>query len=221
VTDGVTSEHGVPDPAPEQEAPPGARGRPRNPRTHLAILRATSDLILDVGYDKLTMEGVAARAGVGKQTIYRWWPSKGALVSEAVLTGALPTSSVVLSDTGDLRVDLAAWLARQAMALGDPRSLWVVRAAAAAAADDERDAQQLYRRFTGPTHQALVTRMNAGIGTGEVRPDADVQAAADALLGALLYFALARHEPITVRRTRGLLDLVLSGIGTGQAFPRP
>jgi Tetracyclin repressor-like, C-terminal domain len=57
--------------------------------------------------------------------------------------------------------------------------------------------------------------MRAGVATGEVRPDADVQAAADALLGALLYFALARHEPITARRAHGLLDLVLSGIGTG------
>ena len=217
----MTSEPVVPDLTPEREAPPGARGRPRSPRTHLAILQATSDLILDVGYEKLTIEGVAARAGVGKQTIYRWWPSKAALVSEAVLTGALLTSSAVLTDTGDLRADLSAWLAQQATALGDPRALWVVRAAAAAAADDERDAEQLYRRFTGPTHQALVTRMSTGIDTVEVRPDADVQAAADALLGALLYFALARHEPITARRTHALLDLVLSGIGTGQASPRP
>ncbi len=61
-------------------------GRKRSVDKHKAILAAAADLVIDVGYDAATMEEVAARAGVGKQTIYRWWPSKGALYAEAYTT---------------------------------------------------------------------------------------------------------------------------------------
>ena len=64
-----------------------ARGRRRSERSHEAILAATQRLLLERGYRELTIEGIAARAGVGKQTIYRWWPSKAALVLEAYLAG--------------------------------------------------------------------------------------------------------------------------------------
>jgi AcrR family transcriptional regulator len=78
-------------------------GRYRNVRSHRAILTATNQLIAELGYGRLTIEGVAARAGVGKATVYRWWPSKGALVVDALSENrAAPPAH----DTGSLRTDL-------------------------------------------------------------------------------------------------------------------
>src|ERR671919_617983 len=88
-----------------------ARGRRRSERSHAAIVRATQDLLVERGYRELTIEGVAARAGVGKQTIYRWWPSRAALVLEAYLAGsdALPPPAPQASVEEDVRA-LLAWL---------------------------------------------------------------------------------------------------------------
>jgi len=71
-----------------QPRPEVERGRRRSQRSHDAIIRATQELLIEDGYQSLTIEGVAARAGVGKQTIYRWWPSRAALVLEAYLAGS-------------------------------------------------------------------------------------------------------------------------------------
>ncbi|MDT4946970.1 MAG: hypothetical protein QOH14_3703, partial [Pseudonocardiales bacterium] len=65
----------------------GANQRRRNARSHAAIVDATNQLLIEVGYGQLTIEGVAARAGVGKATVYRWWPSKAALAIEAMSRG--------------------------------------------------------------------------------------------------------------------------------------
>ena len=190
----------------------GRRGRPRDPRSHEAIVQATCELLGEVGYERMSIEAVASRAGVGKQTVYRWWPSKGVLVAEAVLTGHLRLRTAPLDDTGDLRSDLGVWLGELTAALSDDRTASLVRATAAAAADDEHAAAQLYERFTGPAHQAVVARLTAAVAVGHVRPDADLAAAADALTGALVYRVLTRQDAVTPQRSRGLLDVVLSGL---------
>jgi AcrR family transcriptional regulator len=75
--------------APERDTAASAASR-RSARAHQAILTATTEMLTEVGYGALTIEGIAARAGVGKTTVYRWWPTKGALVIEAIQV-ALPT----------------------------------------------------------------------------------------------------------------------------------
>ena len=95
--------------------------RRRRDSSHRAILAATRDLVREHGYAALTIEGVAARAGVGKQTIYRWWPSKGAVAIEAFLDEV--QTAIEFPDSGDLRRDLAALLASVAALLSDPA--WV------------------------------------------------------------------------------------------------
>lgn len=189
----------------------GRRGRPRSPEAHQAIVSATCDLLLEMGYEGLSIEGVAARAGVGKQTVYRWWPSKSALVTEAVLEGRLPISGEPPPDTGDLRTDLSTWLTRQFEALTDPYVLSLIRAVTAAAADNDTAGAALYERFTGPAHETLVSRLTAAGAAGQVRPGADLHAAADAIAGTLLYVALTRQDPAPERIT-GLLDMVMNGI---------
>src|SRR5687768_18186494 len=87
------------------------RGRRRSERSHHAILAATRELLLERGYAAVTIEGIAARAGVGKQTIYRWWPSKAALVLESYLAGqdAVPPPAEGKTAHDDIRA-LLGWL---------------------------------------------------------------------------------------------------------------
>src|SRR5918994_5782648 len=87
------------------------RGRRRSQRAHAAIVTATQELLVERGYGNLTIQGVAARAGVGKQTIYRWWPSRAALVLEAYLAGsdALPPPAEQANVREDVRA-LLGWL---------------------------------------------------------------------------------------------------------------
>ncbi len=176
-------------------------------------MQATSELLIEVGYEGMSIDGVAARAGVGKQTVYRWWPSKSALVTEAMLEGHLSVAPQHLPDTGELAVDLSSWLAQQAAALADPYVMSVVRATAAAAADNDEAGGRLYERITGPAHHALVARLRSGRSVGQVRPEADLDAAADALTGVQLYLALTRQNQISQSRLDGLLDLTMRGIG--------
>ena len=77
-------------------------GPVRSDVARAAILRATAELFEQKGYDNLTIEGIAARASVGKQTVYRWWPSKGALISECLFEGLIIPEAVTPPDTGDL-----------------------------------------------------------------------------------------------------------------------
>lgn len=88
------------------------RGRPRSAVAHQAVLAATARLVTcgELEYDDVTVEGIAAEAGVGKQTIYRWWPHKAAVVLEALLTGHLQLDFAQVPDTGDLRADLHTWV---------------------------------------------------------------------------------------------------------------
>lgn len=88
------------------------RGRPRSEEAHQAVLDAVARLLDDYGhsYEELTVERIAAEAGVGKQTIYRWWKNKAAVVLESLMTGRLKLSFERVPNTGDLRADLTAWL---------------------------------------------------------------------------------------------------------------
>jgi AcrR family transcriptional regulator len=194
------------------------RGRPRSEVVHHAILEATRDLLIENGYAGLSMDRVAARAGVGKQTVYRRWPSKAPLVTDAILDSARPTGVALPPDTGDVHRDLREWLHGQVDFLAVPRNASLVRALAAAAADDPDDAAALYRQLTGPGRDGLLTRLRAAVDAGQVRAESDLDAVADALTGAILFQVLAGDAAGTSRpRADGLLDVIMSGVSTRQA----
>ncbi|MFI7275709.1 TetR/AcrR family transcriptional regulator [Streptomyces sp. NPDC049879] len=193
------------------------RGRPRAAGTDLAILRAARELLVERGYARLSMEGVAARAGVGKPTVYRRWPSKGALVADAVRSVPVPQDAdpgAGPADTGDVEADLRGWLRAVAAVTTAPDHAALVLALTAAAAENPDDAASLYRRLSGPQHEALVARLRAGADAGQLRPDADLEAVADALTGALLYQLLTGNAAQAERRSSALLDTLLTGIRT-------
>lgn len=182
-------------------------GRPRSEATRHAILQATADLVTEVGYAGVTFHSIAARAGAGKQTIYRWWSSKSGVIADAVIAGYLRIPSVEIADTKSLAADLRAWLATTIDVMNDPAVTPMVRALAAAASDDGDQASALWAHLTGPLHEALILRIQRGQRAGQLSPDVDPRSVADALLGTALFRLLARQP--SPARLDGIVDVLL------------
>jgi AcrR family transcriptional regulator len=190
------------------------RGRPRSQATHNAILDAVREILITGGYAEVSMDRVAAQAGVGKQSLYRRWPSKAPLVAEAVMDAYGQGWSFDLPDTGDLEADLHTWLNRQAAYLSSERNVALSRALAVATADNPRDGEALYDQLSRPHHNALLDRLSKAAATRDIRQDADLNAVAEALIGATLYRILGRVRTIeeTVEHLDGLTDVLLRGL---------
>ena len=182
-------------------------GPVRSEAARVSILQATAALIAERGYDQLTMEGIAVRAGVGKQTIYRWWPSKGAVTAECLLEGMLLPGRLLLPNTGDVRRDLAAWLGAIFGFLSSEQGESILRSLIGAAAENA----DVGRRLRDALFRAdsLSERLESGIGTTpNLQPGAPVEELAEALIGAVLLRALSR-EPVAPGDAERLLDAVL------------
>lgn len=190
------------------------RGRPRSQATHAAILDAVREVLVSGGYAEVSMDRIAARAGVGKQSLYRRWPSKAPLVAEAVMDAYGQGWSFDLPDTGDLEADLHTWLRRQAAYLASEHNVALSRALVVATADDPSDGKALYDQLSRPHHDALLARLRNAAAAREVRHDADLNAAAEALIGATLYRIVSQVRTFeeTVEHLEGLIDVLLRGL---------
>jgi AcrR family transcriptional regulator len=194
------------------EAP--RRGRPRSQATHDAILDAVRDILVTGGYAEVSMDRVANIAGVGRQSLYRRWPSKAPLVAEAVLDAYGQQGPLQLPDTGDIEADLRTWLHGQAGYFGSERNVALSRALAVATADNPVDGEALYSQLAGPHHDALLRRLHAGAEAADIRADADLEAVAEALIGATLYriFLHVRTVEETTKHFDGLIDALIRGL---------
>jgi len=186
-------------------------GRPRDAQLHVAILAATRELLATGSYAELSMESVAARARVGKKTLYRRWSSKAPLVAEAVLQAYGGSGSFPVADTGDVREDLCSWLDEHAEFLAEPPNAALVRALIAAAAASPLDGAALYQQLSAPQHAGLLTRLRQAVDEGQIRTVTDLDAVADALIGTLLFHALTRVSTGAKAQFDGLLDALLDG----------
>ncbi len=189
-------------------------GRPRDSRLHHAILDATRELLTTGSYAELSMESVAARARVGKKTLYRRWSSKAPLVAEAVLEAYGGSGSFPVAETGDIRADLQAWLNEHADFLAEPPNAALVRALIAAAAARPADGEDLYQQLSAPQLAGLMTRLRRAVRDGELSADADLNAVADALIATMLFRALTHPSAGDSAKGRfdGLLDAILKGV---------
>lgn len=162
-------------------------GRPR-----AAILGAAWDLFEERGLAALTIEGVAARAGVGKTTIYRWWPNKAAILLDAMTERM--AGVIAFPDTGSTREDLR----RQMVALLGLFGTTAGRAylsLVAAGVDDPSVAAALRDRLIAARRAASIACLRRGVERGELRPDLDLGLVVDALYGAVYYNVLVAHAP--------------------------
>ena len=193
------------------------RGRRRSESSRLAILEATRDLLAELGYDRLSIQQIAEAAGVGKQTVYRWWPSKAAVVAECVLEGYVLPQGVELADTGDVRRDVRALFRALAEHYGRPPHASLMRALTAASAESEEVAAKLFERLADPFRAMLLERLTAAQCSGQVQPGAPLVPLAEALIGALLFRVLTR-ERVDPEQMARLADAVLGGVA--EAGPR-
>lgn len=171
------------------DKPPGA-GRPRDPRIDAAILRATADLLVEIGYANLTMAAVAERAGTTKTALYRRWSSKAELVHEAAFPAA-PTA--IETPPGDSIADIRAMVAAARDVFTSP----LVRAALPGLiADMDADADlnaRVMDRFT-ELFAAVRMRLADAVKRGEVHPDVDPDRLVEMIGGATLLRVLLRPD---------------------------
>jgi AcrR family transcriptional regulator len=176
-------------------------GRRRNDAAQDAILDAAFRLLSKPGTEGLTIDAIAAEAGVGRQTIYRWWPTKGAVIADALARHA--RAIVPDRDTGSFAGDLEAFLVDTFAGLEDERLAGRLRQIVAAAQQDEHVAQVL-ADFTAVRRAALRAILERGRQAGELAPDADVDMLVDMVYGVLYYRLLTGHAPLDEKAARSL-----------------
>ncbi|WP_054684489.1 TetR/AcrR family transcriptional regulator [Microbacterium sp. No. 7] len=198
------------------------RGRPRSEASRTAILTSTRDLLREVGYEGLTIGDVAQRAGVGKQTVYRWWGSKPVLVADCVIDGLVEIPFVIAVASGDLVADLTIWLDASYAAVSAPAIAPLLRALTMTAASDASAAARAEERFIAPLRASVAQTIAAAAARAEVRADADADAVADLLIGALVY-ALMTGDTRRRHHVPELIRTILYGVhaDTAPASPCP
>ena len=182
------------------------RGAVRSEEARLAVLDAAGRLFAEKGYDHLTIEGIAAEAGVSKQTIYRWWSSKSAVVADALIEDLLLPDHPVVPDTGDIRADLIAWMQSLIDLVAQPGNEGLVRSLVAAACENPDIGTRLNNAL-GIT-ATVSTRIEVAVAAGQLPADLPVMEFVRALVGGFVLYSLERADPapdVAERLVRALL----------------
>lgn len=174
-----------------------------------AILAATYEVLQEDGFRTLTIEGVAARAGVGKSTIYRWWPSKGALAVEAFLLHVTP--QIEYTDTGSARRDIGSQMRRLAQAFEGTTGR-IVREMWAMAQLDDETLKVFKEGFLEPRRVAARQMLFQGVEQGEFHSDFDPDTIIDALYGPMHHRLLLRRTVADEEFLRTVESAVLNSI---------
>ena len=193
------------------------RGRPRSEEAKRAILEAAQALLDEGGPGAVSMEAVAARAGVGKPTVYRWWPDRHAVVMAALMAKEEKKEERSAGGTAlaSLRAQLHAIARRFATSTGRHVTSMI------ASADPESELSRAFRN-----HFVLARRAEGKIwlerakADGELRPELDLDAALDLLYGPLFFRLLMGHAPLDEPFVDRVLDGALQGLGTTRRATR-
>ena len=185
------------------------RGRPRDPHVDRAILEAVVDLLSEGGYESLTMEAVACRAGVARASIYRRYAGRVELLEAACRRFAPAPPDT--PDTGNVRDDLIALMRSLTSTIGrtDAGRLFPAMLSASGSHPEVREA---LARFSASKRSPSVEIIRRGIDRGELRADTDPDLLADLLVGAIVYRLLVRGGRVGTRRAEELVDTVLAGV---------
>lgn len=184
-------------------------GRPRSEQAHAAILTATLSLLEQVGFVDLSIEAVAARAGVGKTTIYRWWPTKAVLVADAFMSSVIRETR--FPDTGSVREDLRAQMQRIAAVFRAPRGR-ILRSLIGGGQSDPELIEAFRNRWLLPRRAEAIGILQRAKDRGELSQDVDGNMLLDTLYGPLYFRLLAGHGPLSNSFIDGVCDTVMDGI---------
>jgi AcrR family transcriptional regulator len=186
-----------------------AKGRAphrRDENARLAVLHAADDLLVERGFGGVTIEGIAARAGVAKQTIYRWWPSKVDVLLDTLVDDA--SRQLVVPDTGSAIDDTRRYLRVLARFLTREPAGKVLLALLGEAQHDAEMAGVFHHRYLDPQREREREMLKRGIAAGQLPAALDVDAALDALSGPIVYRALT-GAPIPRTFVDGLVADIL------------
>ena len=191
-----------------ETAPPRVIGRPRDERADRAILTAALALMGEHGVGALRMDDVAARAGVGKATIYRRYRSKDELVTSAV---AAFVSEIAVPDTGSTRADLIGLMRSAVDAYSGTPEAGAMPSLIDAISRDPELAAAFRDGFLARRRAALRAVLERGVERGDLRPDLDFELALDVLGGPLFYRLLVTGGPIDEQLAAGVVELIMRG----------
>ncbi len=182
-------------------------GRPRSAETEQAILQVTRELLVEGGVQGLTVEKVAARAGVAKTTIYRRWRDKDALALAVVLD--MVEQVVKLPVLGDTRAELLAFVNAAVKVLGSTLMGRVMQGLVSDLATDPQLALAFRERVVSVRDAEVERLVERGIARGDLRPDADPATVHDLLIGPVYYRLLLTGQPLNRAFAKRTVDAVL------------
>lgn len=192
-------------------------GRPRDPEADRAILKATLELLAEDGFGGLSIEAVAARAAVGKTTIYRRWPSKIPLVVDALAHMKSP-HEVRIPDDMTTRDALVRFLTELTRAQSNEPNGRILAGLVDAMSRDAELAEAVRAGLVSGRRRVVFDLIERGVARGELRSDVDTQVVADILVGPIIMRTLITGMPITPGLARQIAAVVMDGIVTR---PRP
>ena len=182
-------------------------GRPRSEAARGAILDAAYALLLETQLGGFSIDAVAARAGVARTTIYRWWPTKGRLAIESFLEAFRP--QLAYGRSRDPEGDFRALIGSLARALAGPDGR--VAASVLMHAQSDAETQQMFReQFSEPLRAETSRLLQSGVDQGRFRTDLDIARVIDAAVGAV-YFRLLFGHPLNATWAKTLADTLLAG----------
>ncbi len=184
-------------------------GRPRDEGARRRILEAALRLVGEQGPASVRIDAIAAAAGVGKQTIYRWWPTKTAVVLDALVEETM--AETPFPDTADTRADLRTHMLAVVRLFRSPTGC-VIRELVAESQGDPAVAAEFRARFWQPRRNLSADCVRAGIERGQVRPDLPVETTLDALYGMLWMRLLVGHRELDDPSVDEILDVMWPGM---------
>jgi AcrR family transcriptional regulator len=190
--------------------PAGRRpGRPRSEQSRTAVLRATSQLINEVGLRAMTTDEIASRSGVSKATIYKWWPTKYAVAVEAFLSQMDAQSAD--PDTGSAREDFRRTL-RGLMRFYRSKNGRAYAQLVGEAQFDPRIGKELREHLIGSRRQVMRAILTRGVERGELSPDIDTEVVIDLIFGPAMYRLVAGHAPLNNASADAIVDTAMRAL---------
>ncbi|MEX2983700.1 TetR/AcrR family transcriptional regulator [Streptomyces sp. C36] len=214
-------------PPPAHHRPGGGRtGRPRDPAADRAILHATRTALVELGWGKLTMGDVAARAGVAKTTLYRRWASKNELVVDAV--AALFDEHLELPDRGSLQADIEGVVLRFAALLERPETKTALMAVVAESTRDDALRDRIRSAIVDRQKSLVLLGRERAQARGELPREDDPEVAArtadlifDVIAGAVVHRTLVSAESVDEEWARTFAGVLVGGLGSATGTHTP
>ena len=192
-----------------EDRPRTRAGRPRSQQARAAVLRATSELMREVGLRAMTTDDIAARSGASKATIYKWWPNKYAVAVEAFLSEMAVESAD--PDTGSAREDFRRAL-RGLIHFYTGEYGRAYAQLVGEAQFDPKIGAELRDHLVGARRELVRAIWDRGVARGELRADVDPEAAIDLIFGPAMYRLVAGHAPLDDGAAEAVIDAAIRGL---------